>query len=310
MPLGFAKSLLSRYEAPAGGGGGAAYYYTDETSSASADQAGYVLTKGSSPFAASSEISVVYWYRCNSGSDKSKVWHGQSNADAIPGRWYASFVSDSRIELHTLQPNNRMSALFVGPITGSTRLDVFDGAWHCVMMYNNAAATTGSSIGTDYMAVWDDRVATTSAATTGTAQVTDYSVYNTAALDTMDNIETLCFGFRDYQNLNPTNMSVADQFSGTNFDFGPIWIYDKKIDFTSSTVRDYYYDSTATDGYVDGGTDGTAGGAEQPAIYMYHDGTDWKNGGTKFNSTATKVTKGSGDITATNTDGPGTGGTT
>ena len=307
MPLGFAKSTFT-HKAPAAGGG-AAYYYTDETSTTSADQAGYVLTKGSSPFAASTDISVVFWYRCNSSADVSKVFHGQSDASGVPGRWYASFVSTSRIELHTFQGSNSMTALFNGPLTGSVREDVFDGAWHCVMMYKNAAATSPSSINNDFIAVWDDRVATTSTASTGTAQVTDYSVYNSSP-DTMADIETLCFAFRDYSQLNPTNMTNGDQFSGTSFDFGPLWIYDKKIDFSSSTVRGYYYDSTATDGFVDGGTDGTSGGAEQPAIYMYHDGTDWKNGGTKFNSTATKVTKGSGDITATNTDGPGTGGTT
>jgi len=310
MPLGFAKSILSRYEAPAAGGNG--YYFTDETSTASSDQAGYILTKGSSPFAASTDVSTVFWYRCNSGSDKTKIWHGQTVASPTPGRWYASFVSDSRIELHTFQGFNAMTAMFVGPLTGSVREDVYDGAWHCVMMYKNVLATSPPDLPTDFMGVWDDRVGTYSqygTGSTGTAEVTNYDLYPTSP-DTMADIETLCFAFRDYTQLNPTNMTTGDQFSGTSFDIGPVWIYDKKIDFSSSTVRDYYYDATATDGYVDGGTDGTAGGAEQPAIYMYHDGTDWKNGGTKFNSTATKVTKGSGDITATNTDGPGSGGTT
>jgi hypothetical protein len=309
MPLGFAKSLLSRYEAPAGGGGGAAYYWTDEADASSGNGAGYILNKGSqSGFAASADISAVVWFRCPNGSHGGLVWNGMTSTGS-PGQWYALGVYGSRIQLHVFQPGNRMTALFAGPITGSTREDVFDGAWHCAMLYHKGDATNPSSIENDFMAVFDDRVATTSTATTGTAQVTDYSVYNNASLETMDNLTALTFSFRDLSTTTPTAYNANGE-TGSTFDIGPCWIYDKKIDFTSSTVRGYYYDSTATDGYVNGGTDGTAGGAEQPAIYMYHDGTDWKNGGTKFESTATKVTEGSGDVVISNTDGPGTGETT
>jgi hypothetical protein len=309
MPLGFAKSLLSRYQAPAAAGGGAAYYWTDEADASSGNGAGYILSKGSqSGFAASADISAVVWFRCPNSAHQGLVWQGMTSTGS-PGQWYALGVYSSRIQLHVFQPGNRMTALFAGPLTGATREDVFDGAWHCAMLYHKGDATNPSFIEDDFMAVFDDRVATTSTATTGTAEVTDYVVYNNASLETMDNLQTLTFGFRDLSTTTPTAYN-ANAETGSTFDIGPCWIYDKKIDFTSSTVRGYYYDSTATDGYVDGGTDGTAGGAEQPAIYMYHDGTDWKNGGTKFESTATKVSEGSGDVVISNTDGPGTGATT
>ena len=306
MPLGLGRSILSRYEAPAAGGG-AEYYWTDEqdgtyaTGGISSNKAAYILDANSNGFATTYETSCVFWFRCPNIESRGTIWSGTYQALPSAVRCISVYVDSSRIILHTLQGANAMTAFFVGPLSGSTRTDVFDGEWHQVMIYKDASETNPSN--TSY-AVWDG-------GTTGiTTSFTNYAVYNTDAR-TMNNLSQLNFGFRDLNSLAPSTYNTANvsQAGGTDFDIGPVWIYDKKIDFSQQSVRDYYWDQNAADGFVDGGTDGTAGGAEQPAVYMYHDGTDWKNGGTKFASTATKITAGTGDITATNTDGPGTGAT-
>lgn len=319
MPLGLGRSILSRYEAPAAGGG-AAYYWTDEedgslaTGGISSNKAAYVLGKGSSPFSASYDCSTVFWFRCPNIQSRGNVWSGTMETSATNVRYTGAFVDQSRIILHTLHGSNSMNALFVGPLSGSVRTDVFDGEWHCVMMYKDASETTPND---STWCVWDggaytETIAESKYGSNGTDDYswTNYRVYNTDPRE-LSEIDELNFGFRDLTAKTNTSYDTAN-FSnaiGVDMDIGPIWIYDKYIDFSQQSVRDYYWDSTAPDGFVDGGTDGTAGGAEQPAIYMYHDGTDWKNGGTKFNSTATKITAGTGDITATDTDGPGTGAT-
>lgn len=320
MPLGLGRSLLTRYEAPAAAG--AAYYWTDEqdgslaTGGISSNKAAYVLPKGSTGFSATYECSTVFWFRCPNIESRGAVWSGTMETSATNTRYTGAFVDSARIILHTLHGANAMTALFVGPLSGVTRTDVFDGEWHCVMLSKQADLTT-PGISRQGDASWDGgSYSSTSgielSGSNGTDDYTwtNYAVYNSDPRD-LSEIDELNFGFRDLTAKTNTSYDTAN-FSiacGVDMDIGPIWIYDKHIDFSQQSVRDYYWDATAPDGFVDGGTDGTAGGAEQPAIYMYHDGTDWKNGGTKFSSTATKITAGTGDITATDTDGPGTGAT-
>jgi hypothetical protein len=320
MPLGIGRSLLSRYESVGGGGGaGAAYYWTDEQSPTSANKARYILGKGSKPMATSSECSIVSWFRCSNYTDAGVIWSSTVgiNPPDTYLEWFLLGIFAGRIQLHTKHSGNAMTALFVGNYDGTKYPDVFDGEWHCLMLYKDANTQNNSNpnISSPGDASWDGGAYTSTSGITlsgsnGTDNYTytNYQVYNTQSVRTMNEIEQLNFGFRDLTSKTPSNLTNADgPMVGTTFDIGPQWIYDKKIDFSQQSVRDYYWDATQPDGYVDGGTDGTAGGAEQPAIYMYHDGTDWKNGGTKFNSTATLVTKGTGSITATDTDGPGTG---
>tara|TARA_Y100000004_G_C8816954_1_gene370198 strand:- start:362 stop:823 length:462 start_codon:yes stop_codon:yes gene_type:complete len=104
------------------------------------------------------------------------------------------------------------------------------------------------------------------------------------------------------------NTSYSANFeSGPGFELGPIWLYDSYLDFTSSTVRGYFYNSSNTDGYVDGGTDGTDGGAPTPAVYMYHNDSTLQVSSSET-PTVNTVSTNSGSIVVVD-DGPGSGGT-
>ena len=76
-------------------------------------------------------------------------------------------------------------------------------------------------------------------------------------------------------------------------------------------MRRYFYDPANTDGFVDPGTDGTGGGAPQPDLFLYHNGTSLTNGGTESPADGPTVFKtGTGSINyIATTDGPGSGGT-
>ena len=60
---------------------------------------------------------------------------------------------------------------------------------------------------------------------------------------------------------------------------------------------------------MDGGTDGTAGGAPQPEFYLYNTGSGLINGGS-VSATISTTSGGSGSITNfDSTNGPGSGST-
>lgn len=98
--------------------------------------------------------------------------------------------------------------------------------------------------------------------------------------------------------------------SGADIDIGPIWIYDQAIDFTNATTKAYYFNNANTDGFVDGGDDGTAGGAAAPEVYLYHNGTTIVNGGSDSGTLRLSGTAATNDVALSSADtGPGSGDT-
>lgn len=293
MPLGFAKSLLAKTAAAAGTT--AARAFNDGEAVGASDKASYRIPVAGG-FANNHRYSVVAWVRINGtgqvGSPGVRILRFINGGDSGGGSW-TLFNNEMNFNFFNGSQNPAPTTNGCGNskyTTSNFASNFLDGSWHCVMMAFDPSDSSKRPFYIDN----EDVQATTQTSTFSSD-------------GDMDGIQQITMG---YQASTPNNTSYnANWERGAQFDFGPIWFYDTYIDFTSSTVRGYYYNASNTDGYVDGGTDGTDGGAAQPELYLYHSASTLVNGGS-LSVTPTKVTKGSGDIVVVpTTEGPGSGDT-
>lgn len=301
MPLGFGRSILSKPIVAAGGD--TAYAWTDNGNTDSGNKATYIPYYAAEPMNSTTSVSFVQWIRMKDTTD-STLDDGLSRIISLSGNNFNSQASlimgsnpaDTYMNLLDGSGKNQIvnptKTGGPGATTSDWQTNAFDGAWHCIMAsINSNQATTNCT----YFFDGQD--------CTSIASGNQDKSPGTHNLDTTNYVR--------YRNIeyNDTGAYNANaQECGQDFHLGPTWVYDSYLDFTSSTVRDYFYNSSNTDGFVSGGTDGTAGGAPTPKIYIYHDGTDLQSS-PSFNSDG-EVTTGTGSIVVvSNTAGPGSGDT-
>ena len=298
MPIGFSKSILSRYEAPAAAG--SAYAFGDTGAINSGNKATYAPFYSSSPFSDSTAFVVVLWFRISSVSDidgpATRLLSLRTSNGSDASITFSTAPNSSYISLYNGTKNNlTFFGTSTGPYTDNTAWQngVMDGSWHCLM-----ASIDVSNIASGY-------------STTNSVFIDGVNCTNPDG--GVANVSGAQFSTTDYIQMRNNNGSDSAAYastfeSGATFEVGPLWIYDTAVDFTSATVRGYYYDSGNTDGFVDPGTDGTSGGATAPDVFLYHNGTTLT--GSPTPTSVTTVSTGSGAINIiADTDGPGSGGT-
>jgi len=303
MPLGIARSVLTT--APAGVATTAARAFFSDRSMSSTDVSTYQaeMTAGNR-FANSNIISYVYWIRALDAEIGTNNYRliTYNIANGGGGCWITD-NSGTNYGLGFNLYNGSLNIVVFSMKTGSTYGDTrsafntgfCDGNWHCVMVrcdYTNGAKRHLYLDGEDHSS--NNTPGSAVDARTGTnTKLNDVRYVSLRVLAAND----ITGG---YGNLNQ-DLPAADT--------GPIWFYDSDLDWTDATTRGYYYDASYTDGYVDGGTDGTAGGGSQPELYLYHSASTLVNGGSLSPTIAT-ATAGTGTITIlTTADGPGSGST-
>lgn len=293
MPLGFAKSILTTAGAV---GGNAARAFNDGQAINAANKASYNIPVNGG-FANNHRFSFVAWVRINGTSQIDspgvRAMRFINSGDSGGGSW-SIFSNSFNINFFNGTQNPAPTTDGCGNTKYNTTnfaSNFLDGSWHCVMFAMDPTDNTNRPL---YIDGEDVQPATI------------HSGSNFTSDGDMDGIQNINLG---YQGSSGTSTSYNAAWErGAEFDFGPIWFYDTHIDFSSSSVRAKYYNSALTDGYVDGGTDGTAGGAAQPELYLYHSATTLVNGGSLSSVTPSKVTKGSGDVVVVpTTEGPGSG---
>lgn len=298
MPLGFAKSVLTT--AGTAATVSAKAFTNDATQPTGSGAftldkvATYTVSHSTAPFSDGQHFSMVFWFRLaqqdgNIDTPASRFIYmtnsGQSDL------WGMVFGNGSNISY--MNCLNSSGNKLVQPYGSSYAANanfmsaIADGSWHCIMVSMDSDA--GNGIGSFYL---DGN---------GTNEASGNAL--TTTLDASD------FTHIQLRNTNGGhNTSYSANFeSGPGFELGPIWLYDSYLDFTSSTVRGYFYNSSNTDGYVDGGTDGTDGGAPTPAVYMYHNDSTLQVSSSET-PTVNTVSTNSGSIVVVD-DGPGSGGT-
>lgn len=301
MPLGFGRSILNKPIVAAAGGG--AYAFTDNGNTDSGNKATFIPYYATEPMNSTTSVSFVQWIRMKDTTDAT-LDDGLSRIISLSGDNFNSQAS--------IQMSNNPADVYMNLLDGSGKNQIvnptksggpgatqsaweaaaFDGAWHCIMASINSNQAT-----TDCTFFFDGQDCTS---------IAGGNLNKNPGLHNLDTTNYVRYRNVEYNDVG--TYAAGGQECGKDFHIGPTWVYDSYLDFTSSTVRDYFYNASNTDGFVDGGTDGTAGGAPTPDIYIYHDGTNLQ-GSPSFNS-AGQVTTGTGAIVViSNTDGPGSGAT-
>ena len=283
MPLGFAKSTLALKSASLGanprrafrGNGGptqtGATYYANFNASTLSSTSGwtFVMWLRMKPSDFDDHIKILDARPPASGNHQFSIWMEQDGGTD-------KFSNNGIVNLSFDGQNPTLEAYPTSPFNtqASANANVFDGAWHCWMW--TWKQTSG---GGDTQLYFEDTDVKT---TDGTFTTTDF----------------------------PWNNSHSWQFlvsgipsTGAQIDVGPIWFYNNEIDLDDSNVRSKFFNSSNTDGYVDGGTDGTAGGQPTPTVYLYHNGTTLVDG----RGTTDSITTVGSPVALPDTEGPGSG---
>ena len=318
MPLGFAKSTFTYAAAATGSGARAFFGGTRDNSGSPGDVATYRVAMKNARFSNNTGISFVYWIRYKfselSSNNQHRVLTYRDYQDLGGGQtWVGNGTNPFAIGANIYNGNQNI-VMSIGK-SGSTygnnltaAQGVGDGSWHCVMMRLDMADASKRSIyidGEDHTAGQTAGASVSSTTSGNNPKLDEIDFIGIKAAPGTDKDDTRTGG--DVDGGGYTSNS-SQQFPSA--DLGPVWFYDTDVDFTSSSVRAKYYNASNTDGYVDGGTDGTDGGAGQPELYLYHNASTLLNGGSLSTRAPFVVANGSGAISiVADTDGPGSGGT-
>lgn len=238
----------------------------------------------------SADVSIVTWFRGlpgdMNGGDFGMIWQ------FVRGDMASSGTRTIEVYIDRTSSNKKFNAFFIcgGASRTATKdysdnatLDaaLLDGEWHCIML-----RISGTGANCEFYLDGVDQSISHPANASGTIDLDDSDA-----------------------EWNMSAFSGAFGGAGAAWDIGPTWIYDTAIDFTDSSVRAFYFNASNTDGYVDGGEQGTSGGATRPDLYLYNEGSGLENGG-NLTATIRDITNGSGTVTDNdNTNGPGSGNT-
>tara|TARA_A100001015_G_C14880361_1_gene668164 strand:- start:222 stop:1130 length:909 start_codon:yes stop_codon:yes gene_type:complete len=301
MPLGFSKAVFGQAAAAVSATGGRAFTHNGTSSSSSGNfsldkAATYTVSYSSAPFSDSQHFSMVFWFRLAqeggniddpasrliymTDSDQSDLW-GLTFGNGTNVTYMNCLNSSGNRLVHPYGSTYANNPAFMSAIA--------DGSWRCIMVSMDSDA--GNGIGSFYIGG------------SSTNEASGGALTSTLNSDNMKYI-----ALRNNNGGHNTNYGTSFE-TGAGFELGPVWLYDSYLDFTSSTVRGYFYNSSNTDGYVDGGSDGTAGGAPTPDVYIKHGETTLEVAGSST-PTVNTVTHNSGAIVIIPTsEGPGSGDT-
>jgi hypothetical protein len=300
MPLGFAKDILTK-------GSSAIPFpaYTDGTSATSANKAAYIISYSSGPFTNVLTWSCVVWVRAGGlGSldtnDRTMVTQVYRGGATDPNSGMNVEVHSGYVQCNLYnQIANRVlqSTKSGGPYDTTAKFQnastgFLNGKWHCIMVAMDLTGASNNYFYIDGVDVKYDANAGSDSSSTTRFQGNTFKY----------------IPFQYNHQKNDTTLTTTGTFnSGVGFNSSPCWIYDSTIDFSNSTVRDYYYNSSNTDGFVDPGSDGTAGGATAADFFVKHSATTMTVGSTAGSgATVNTATIGTGAITVLN-EGPGSG---
>jgi len=258
MPLGFSK-LVFTHKAPAAAGPAIeSYTFRDGAAVNTSNKATYIMSHTTGPFTAANKISIVAWIRANGTASLDspytmalQIYKGTSpNSNNGSNLQIGANHIQANIYNQSYNPLIRSDKVG-GPYetSGDYQSGFLDGSWHCVMVSHSLGNASERLM-------YVDGVDVASFLGTGTSATS------------MNQDTFKYFPLKYNHQANNTNYTASFE-AGADFDIGPVWYYDTFIDFSSSAVRDYYYNASNTDGFVDGGTDGTDGGAAAPDLYFY-----------------------------------------
>ena len=322
-PLAFGKSVFTTAAARAAGGAEFGFV-TGTHGNPNTSGHGRMTCRpnaGSTKFSDSADFSIVIWFRAldgdfESGKEFAMLMQGAAGTGSSFSRDIELYMNGQRdgggdANEHSINlfckysggtrtiSSFRSGNDYFG--SGNTDWDakVVDGNWHCLMA-RFAQADSNRALYLDGVDIKRSLGSGAGGDVTGTLNL-DPDSYAGTATDINDaNEDEAGFNFRF------SHFIGAFGGAGGCFDIGPCWIYDSGVDFSSSTVRDYYYNSSNTDGYVTAGSDGQTGGAAEPELFITTDGTSMSNGGRLGTVTFHEV--GNGTVTQSNsTNGPGSG---
>ena len=300
MPLGFSKAVFGQTAAAVSATGGRAFTH-DGTSSNTGNftlnkAATYTVSYSSSPFINSQHFSMVFWFRLAQGggniddpatrfiymtdSDESDLW-GMVFGNGTNVSYMNCLNSSGNKLVHPYGSSYANNTPFMTAIA--------DGSWHCIMV--SMDSDEGNGIGSFYLDGSSTNEASGSALTT-----------------TLNSSNFKYIALRNNNGGHNTNYGTSFE-SGAGFELGPIWLYDSYVDFTSATNRGYFYNSSNTDGYVDGGSDGTAGGAPTPDVYIKHGESTLEVAGSSTPTVNTVTHNGGAIVIIPTSEGPGSGDT-
>lgn len=335
MPLGLAKAVLGQPTIAAAGATGFAAHNDGQAINASA-KAGFAIKRNSAANNTSTNllaghssgdnqmqrVSMVMWYRIDGTSEVENQGNG---IRLMHSGWYGDnrqlqFTYDTGFGYHlglvgstnayvrymstaTTQPAGTISK-------ASYDSTYLDGAWHCVMatLILTDDATNPSTQSHIYHG--DDGPGGESTFGSGNQDVRLLDFASIGYADSNDSAGS----YSRHSSSSPSFPNYGSStFSerGAKADLGPIWVYtDQTIDFGVQANRRKFFNPANTDGFVDPGTDGTGGGAPQPELFLYHNGSTLVNGGTQTNTTISTASKGGGAINIIPaSEGPGSGDT-
>jgi hypothetical protein len=288
MPLGFGKSIFSKSAAAGATASRGAYKTAFGTGRTSAYYQANFLA---SDLSASTSWTTVMWMRMKSSDfdESAKAFDarpgGGSNSHQL-SLWMEldggtdRFSNNGLLNLSFGGQNPLVDAYPSSPFNtqASAEANVLDGAWHCWMWtWENSTGGSGCQF------YFDNNDVTNVSGTFVTTQ----------------------FPWNNAHSWTLGAWTDGPGSYGADWDIGPIWWYNTKIDLDDSSVRGKFFNASNTDGYVDGGTTGTAGGQPTPTVYLYHNGTTLVDG----QSTVSSFTTVGSPSSIADTDGPGSGGT-
>lgn len=291
MPIGFAKSILST---SAAAGAASQGYWRGVGGADSATNHAYFTVDISNAANSVSDYTFVFWFRAlasdwNTG-DNGIFWQIRNNTDRDIEIFSqkqddgGGDINDHSINdfFRTSSSSRQQSSFTSGDdFFNSTTFgqQVADGSWHCLMINGSQTASKRR--------MFLDNV--------------------NIQKDAQSDLATGSIAFGGSSGKLNAGFSGAFPGAGATYDYGPCWLYDSEVDLSSSSNRAFFFNASNTDGYVDGGTDGTAGGAPQPEFYLYNTGSGLINGGS-VSATISTTSGGSGSITNfDSTNGPGSG---
>lgn len=335
MPLGFAKSLFT-YAAAAASSTGFAAHNDGQAINASA-KAGFAVKRNSandntttnllaghsSGTTPRQRMSAVMWYRIDGTGEVENQGNG---IRFMKSNWFGDqrqiqFNYDTGFGYHLGLVGNdtntyvRYMSTAGTPPTGTISKSSYDstyldGAWHCVMATLILTSDGSNPSNQSHIYHGDSGPGGEGQFSSGDQDVRLCDYLSIGYADTNDSAGS----YSRHSSSSPTfpnygTSTFAER--GAKADLGPIWVYtDQTIDFNVQSNRRKFFDPANTDGFVDPGTDGTGGGAPQPELFLYHNGTTLVNGGTQTNITISTASKGGGSINIIPaSEGPGSGDT-
>ena len=313
MPLGFAKSgLTTQYSTGLTRDGAMRAFTNDATQPTGSGgftlnkAATYTVSYSTAPYVDSTEFSGVIWMRINGAngnidSPASRyIYHTDLNEQHLWGFVMGEGTNLSYMNLLN-SGGNRLIQPYGSTYTGTNKNPDFltalcDGSWKCLMISMKDPIQTGTNC-------WFIGGSSTNEAN---ADGNNFA----APHSTIDSSEFKYIALRNNKGGHADSLNYESSFeTGPGFELGPIWLYDSYLDFTSSTVRGYFYNASNVDGFVDGGSDGTQGGAPSPDVYMYHNASTLVVAGDSTPTVNTVTHNGGAIVVVPSSEGPGSGDT-